>query len=289
MLRKWIPVAMVCAFAAAPAGAGVNAPHTGALEAAMQDVAPYAAVWAEGVPLPPARADVAALPAAEFVRQQTAIKRVLLARSVRAYAERKRVTDENLLACARLAEQLQAPQEFTLYLRLLASDALGNRQRYLVQSALDALLQAYLVDDLQIRYLVECSAISEQDVDALLAWLPLQPFFNMVHVEKDVAALESDFLLLHGVYSRLITAYASIQDKESADAVAEAALRELILHESTAYTRLHAPARLKARVAPHLSSMLVRPSVSLQHERLRLREHNYFGSLRLRLFDLLLG
>lgn len=289
MLRKWIPAALVCACAAAPVGAGVNAPHPGAMEAALQEVSPYAAVWAEGLPLPPTRADVAALPAAEFVRQQSAIKRVLLARGVRAYAERKRVTDENLLACARLAEQLQAPREFSLYLRLLASDELGSRQRYLVQSALDALLHAYLVDDLQIRYLVECSALAEQDVEAMVAWLPLQPFFNMVPVGQGEAALVADYHLLHGVYTRLTYAYASVQDKASADAVADTALRELVLHESTAYTRLHAPAHLKARLSPHLGNMLLQPAMSLQQERLRLREHNYFGSLRLRLFDLLLG
>ncbi|MBR5522127.1 MAG: hypothetical protein IKV82_01470 [Akkermansia sp.] len=289
MLRKWIPAALVCAFAAAPVGAGVNAPHPGAMEAALQEESPYAVLWAEGLPLPPSRIDVAAMPATEFVRQQSAIKQVLLARGVRAYAERKRVTDENLLACARLAEQLQAPREFSLYLRLLASDELGSRQRYLVQSALDALLQAYLVDELQMRYLVEYSALTGDEVDAVLAWLPLQPFFNMVPVGQGEAAMAADYHLLHGVYTRLTTAYASVQDKESADAVADTALRELILHESTAYTRLHAPAHLKARLSPHLGNRLLQPALSLQQERLRLREHNYFGSLRLRLFDLLLG
>lgn len=283
-----VMVSAVCGPAWAGA-AGAMPGYPGAWLSAFISESPYAELSDAGIALPPTRGDVEKLSAVEFLRCQSAIKRVLLTRDCRTYAERKRLSDENLLSSARLADELNAPRELALYLRLLASGALGNRQRYMVQSALEQLLRAYLVDELQIRYFVEFATLSDKDLESLWDWLPLASCFNMVSVRQPTGVVEADFLLLKDVYSRLHTLYATVQDIESANNVATAALVELSLHESTAYTRLYAPASYKARLAPQYSRALEIPASALQKERIRLRENNYFGSLRLRCLDLLLG
>lgn len=269
--------------------ASVAPVHSKAYLAAFTAQSPYAELLAAGVPLPPSRADVAKLSAADFVRQQTALKRVLLARDVRALTEHKRITDANLQASARLADQCAAPRELAMYLRMLASDALGSRQRYMVQSALDALVRAYLVDELQIRYIVELFAMPETDWNHLSEWLPLAACFNMVAIDNDESRMAADYELLHDVYARMQALYASVHDNAGADAAAAALAELFVLHESTAYTRLYAPQELRDRFASTLGRALVAPAMALQQERLRLREHDYFGSARLRLLDLLLG
>ena len=291
MLRKWIRLAWLSVLAAGSAGAGelVAPESTGAWQAALAEQSPYAELMDAGVPLPPTRADVAKLPAVEFVHRQTALKQVLLTRNVRSYAEHKRVSDANLLASARLADELGAPPQLAVYLRLLAADTLSSRQRYWVREALDCLIEAYLVDALRMRYFVEFSALSEAQLEDLLSWLPLQATFNLVPVTQDEATVVADYQLLRGVYAQLLAAYQSAQDKESADAAAETALQPFILHETTTYTRPFAPQELKDRLAPLYGRLLTAPALALQQERKRLRENDYFGSLRLRLLDLLLG
>lgn len=292
MLCSWVRTAVIGSLVMLPAGAGDCAlpEHRGAWQAAFLSESPYEELWEAGIMLPPTRADVQKLSAVEFLRRQSAIKRVLLARNVRTYAEHKRLSDENLLASAQLADELKAPRELAHYFRMLASDTLGNRRRYMVLSALEALLNAYLVDELQIRYFVELSALSEQDLATLWDWLPLASCFNMVSVQKrQKSEVEADYHLLKQVYSRLHSIYASVKDHESANAAAAQALESLVLHESTAYTRLYASPELKESLPPHLVHALILPATSLQKERIRLRENDYFGSLRLRLLDLLLG
>lgn len=291
MLRVWFRFALFCVLATGSIGAGAH----NALEssdawcAAFAAESPYAELMDAGVPLPPTRTDVARLSAGEFERRQTAIKQVLFTRNVRAYAEQKRISDANLQASARLADELGAPPQLSAYLRLLASDTLSNRRRYLVQTALDNLVASYLVDELQMRYFVEFSALSEAELETLLKWLPLQAVFNLVQVVQDESLVAADYCLLRAVYEKLLAAYQSAQDRESADAAADAALQAFILHESTAYTRLFAPQELKERFAPLYGQALSAPALALQNERKRLRENDYFGSLRLRLLDLLLG
>ncbi len=291
MLRAWVRVAFLGVLATEGMGAGVHtAPESsGAWKAAFAAESPYAELMEAGLPLPPTRDDVTKLSATVFESRQTALKRVLLARNVRAFDEQKRMTDANLLASASLAEKLGAPPQLALYLRLLASDTLSSRQRYLVQSAMDSLVASYLVDELRIRYFVEFSALSETDLEILLKWLPLQAVFNLVPVVQDESIVVADYRLLSSVYEHLLLAYQSANDKESADAAADAAMQALILHESTAYTRIFAPQELKERLAPLYGRDLTAPALALQSERKRLRENDYFGSLRLRLLDLLFG
>ncbi len=260
-----------------------------AWEEAILGHEPYAEIMAEPFPLPPSLQEVQTLPPAEFVCRQTAIKQVLLGLHVRALSERKRVSDTNLLTSARLAEKLNAPEQVSAYFRLLASDTLGNRQRYLVQSALDTLLRNYLVDELALRYFVELSAVSEKELEAVLSWLPVESCFNMAAIVNDAERVSADYAELQGIYTRLHALYAAVCDRASADASADAALEFVILHNTTAYTRLYAPLELKNRVAPQIIARLVAPSLALQNERHRLRENDYYGSLRLRLIDLLLG
>lgn len=291
MLRTWVRVALFCMLASESIGAGVVAvPEThDAWCAAFAAESPYAELLEAGVPLPPTRGDVARLTAVEFAQRQSALKQVLLTRNVRAFAELKRISDANLQASARLADELGAPPQLSAYFRMLASDTLSNRRRYLVQTALDSLVASYLVDELQIRYFVEFSALSDTELESMLKWLPLQAVFNLVPVEQDASIVAADFRLLRMVYAQLLAAYQSAHDKESADAAADAALQPLLLHESTAYTRFFAPQSLKERVAPLYGHLLAPPMKALQTERKRLRENDYFGSLRLRLLDLLLG
>ena len=291
MLRERVRAACVCVLAAGCIGAGAHAASesAGAWQAALAEEAPYAELMEAGMPLPPTREDVARLSAVEFLHRQTAIKHVLLTLNVRAFAEFKRISDANWLASARLADELGAPPRFAAYLRLLAADTLSSRRRYLVQTALEKLLSAYLVDELQMRYFVEFSALSDEGLESLLTWLPLPAVFNLVPVVQDESVVAADYRLLSSVYAQLLAAYQSVHDKASADAAADAALQPLVLHESTAYTRLFAPQELKERLAPLYGHVLAAPALALQAERKRLRENDYFGSLRLRLLDLLLG
>ncbi len=291
MLRERVRAACVCVLAAGCIGAGAHAASefAGAWQAALAEEAPYAELMEAGIPLPPTREDVARLSAVEFLHRQTAIKHVLLTLNVRAFAEFKRISDANWLASARLADELGAPPRFAAYLRLLAADTLSSRRRYLVQTALEKLLSAYLVDELQMRYFVEFSALSDEGLESLLTWLPLPAVFNLVPVVQDESVVAADYRLLSSVYAQLLAAYQSVHDKASADAAADAALQPLVLHESTAYTRLFAPQELKERLAPLYGHVLAAPALALQAERKRLRENDYFGSLRLRLLDLLLG
>lgn len=291
MLRAWVRVALFCMLATECLGAGVRTvpASTGAWEAAFAAESPYAELMEAGLPLPPTREDAARLSAVEFVQQQTALKQVLLARNVRAFEEQKRISDANLRDSARMAEELSAPAPLAVYLRLLASDTLSSRRRYLVQTALDRLVESYLVDELQIRYFVEFAALSEEDLETLLKWLPLQAVFNLVPIVKDESVVAADYQLLRSVYEQLLVVYQSAQDRESADAAADAAMQAFILHESTAYTRIFAPQELKERFAPLYGQYLIAPALALQGERKRLRENDYYGSLRLRLLDLLLG
>ncbi len=256
---------------------------------AMLGVPPYADILAVPCPLPPTLQDVQQLSPQEFVRRQNALKRVLLARGVRSLAERKRMTDANMLASADMADKLGAPPQLALYLRLLASDTIGNRQRYMVQSALDSLLRAYLVDELAIRYFIEFSSLTEKELGEVLPWLPIESCFNMTPVVRDVNRMASDYILLRDIYVRVQSQYASVHDRESADAAAELACEMLVLHDTTTYTRLFAPDEMKQQMSLQISDLLVKPVLALQQERARLREHDYFGSLRLRLLDLLLG
>lgn len=291
MLRERVRAACVCVLVAGCIGAGAHAASefAGAWQAALAEEAPYAELMEAGIPLPPTREDVARLSAVEFLHRQTAIKHVLLTLNARAFAEFKRISDANWLASARLADELGAPPRFAAYLRLLAADTLSSRRRYLVQTALEKLLSAYLVDELQMRYFVEFSALSDEVLESLLTWLPLPAVFNLVPVVQDESVVAADYRLLSSVYAQLLAAYQSVHDKASADAAADAALQPLVLHESTAYTRLFAPQELKERLAPLYGHVLAAPALALQAERKRLREHDYFGSLRLRLLDLLLG
>lgn len=291
MLRERVRAACVCVLAAGCIGAGAHAASefAGAWQAALAEEAPYDELMEAGIPLPPTREDVARLSAVEFLHRQTAIKQVLLTLNVRAFAEFKRISDANWLASARLADELGAPPRFAAYLRLLAADTLSSRRRYLVQTALEKLLSAYLVDELQMRYFVEFSALSDEVLESLLTWLPLPAVFNLVPVVQDESVVAADYRLLSSVYAQLLAAYQSVHDKASADAAADAALQPLVLHESTAYTRLFAPQELKERLAPLYGHVLAAPALALQAERKRLRENDYFGSLRLRLLDLLLG
>lgn len=270
-------------------GPSIAAGYVGSVEAVIEARPPYPLLAEMGCILPPTREDTARLSAPEFARQQTAIKQVLLYRQIRMLAERNRLSDITLRASARLAEELNAPAELAAYLRLLASDRLNSRQRYAVQSGLDAFLSAYLIDELPIRYFAELSRLSVADWADVVDWLPWEACFNMVPVEKDENIIASDYLLLRQVYSHLLCVYAGVQDKAGADAAADALLPSLILHESTAYTRLYAPQDLKNRLAPRLGLPLVAPAQALQKERMRLRAHSFYGSLRLRLLDLLLG
>ncbi len=252
---------------------------------------PQASVLREtGVVLPTA-AEVRRLPVLERVRRQRALKLVLLERALRARAERHRVSEANLAACAGLAAREGAPRETVAWLQELAEGDVSPRRRYVLNGALASLAELYAVDELSIRYFVEACGLEVGELRKLLPWLPLESLFQLTPTEVLPPAYRmSDGRLSREMLTELEKGLRGVHDRESADAAAAALRPLLLLQETVMRSRL---GEQEGQGTAPAGQDLGRPwersmRQSLNGERQRLREARFFGSSRLQVLDYLL-
>ncbi len=257
---------------------------------ALWGVEPYAEIQAAGLPLPPSPAEVAALPAAERLRHQAALKQVLLRRMARALGEHSRVTRENHAEAAALAKKLGAPGVFEALLRSQTA-GLPLRDRYLAEQAESCLLAAYGVDARELRFFVEGCGLSAQQLKELASWLPLPTLFNLLPPQQvglvSTAQRHQDYLAEVWVRRDLAAIAKEIHDRKSADTAADAMLPALLRHVSALPGLLSGP--------PPPASVLTLYGLHARAayeqwvlERTRLVEQKFFGSPRLQALDYLL-
>lgn len=242
-----------------------------------------AEVQGEGLqtPKPPA----VELTAEQRVAYGVAIKKVLLEQMVRARDERHRITTENYAACARLAQELGAPEPFVRAMQAEASGELTARERYELNSELRELYQLYRVDTLALRYFVEGAHVTAEELRLAAQWLPFNALFNLSRqseqTEQKVAADASLRLLL---LTELGEIYARIDNREQAFDALPRLLPLLVRYESVAATTDAAAENDRQHYTRQMQ--LLYPS--FQAERTRLREHGYFNCRPLQIIDLLL-
>ncbi len=254
---------------------------------ALWGVEPYSGLWREGLPLPPSAAELAALPGRLFGRQQLAMKRVLLARGLRARAERNRITRENWQACADLAHELGAPDAFVRLLALRAADSLPRRQSYLVEAALARCIELYRVDELELRYFIESRALPPDMAEA--EWFPLPLLFNTEPpAGVSAEAVGAHDLALLSALGGLARLYASVQDAASADAAAAAMPPLLARFRSASRALGYAPDALRLHARARYAALAGRVEGAWLAQRRRVAEAGFFGSARLRALDFFL-
>lgn len=263
---------------------------------AWKGLEPQASVLRETGTVLPSAAEVRRLPVLERVRRQRALKLALLERALRARAERHRVSEANLAACAELAAREGAPGEAAEWLQELASGDVSPRRRYVLNGALASLAELYAVDELSIRYFVEACGLEPGEIRKLLPWLPLESLFQLTSTEALPPAYRvSDGRLSREMLTETERVLRGVHDREGADAAAEALRPLLLLQETVMRSRLaeqREPGR--GQEAALVGQGLYRPwersmRQSLSGERQRLREARFFGSSRLQALDYLLS
>ncbi len=271
-------------------GAEPQAAMPPALLEAIAGNEPYASLVEYGLPLISATEEVEALPAELRQSQATAIKKVLMAQMVRARNERHRVTAENYEACAQMAHEQGTPLVFAIYQQLLAEGELSAREAYTVRSALGRLYEDYRVDALALRYFVEGSRLAADDLRDSLDWLPVEDLFNLIpRSALTPENAERDFEKLQTLLPEITAVYRSIDSPAAAESALPQLLQLLPQFESTVGSR-------KFLEPEHLAPLLQKygPKISplfteLNAQRERLKEANYYDSVRLRVLDYLMN
>lgn len=261
-----------------------------ALLEAMAGNEPYASLVEYGLPLLNSTEEVEALPAELRQSRATAIKKVLLEQMVRARGERHRISAENYSACAQMAIEQGAPTVFALYQQLLAEGELSARESYTVRTALSRLYEDYRVDALALRCYVETSHLTSDDLRSSLEWLPVAELFNLVPGKVlTPEKAEQDFAGLQHLVPEITAVYRSVDSPAAAEAALPQLLQLLPQLESTAGSRrLTEPEVLTAllqKYGPTLTPLFR----ELNAERERLREANYYDSIKLRIIDYLMN
>ncbi len=242
----------------------------------------------QGIPQPPTGQEVSALPPEIFAEHSKAIKLVMLEQMVRAKENNRRVTPDDLLACAELAKKLQAPSCLAQLLQHEASDQLSARDRHTLRVVLTAFLQAYRVDETALRYYVEGSHLPPDALRDSFTWLPLAHLFNRLPLQKpSFQQMENDFIELGRIAGERCQIFSNINSTEQADEAALALAPLLARHAATLATRMLADKedqkRLQARYGLMTKTILQR----LQQQLERVRHENYYDSVRLRTIDYL--
>ena len=251
---------------------------------------PYASLVEYGLPLICATEEVEALPTELRRAQAAAIKKVLMVQMVRARAERHRITSENYEACAQMAHEQGAPLVFAIYQRLLAEGELSARESYIVRSALARLYEDYRVDALALRYFVEGSHLAADDLKASLDWLPVEDLFNLIpRSSLTPQNAERDFEKLQIILPEIVALYRAIDSPAAVETAQPKLLPLLSQLESTAGTRkFMQPADLEPLLQKY--GRTISPLFTeLNAEKLRLKEVNYYDSVRLRVLDYLMN
>lgn len=255
---------------------------------------PYCHIAEQGAPLPPTPLQVRALPPLLFAQQQAAVKETLLLRwcLIRAAHHRSDARIEE--QCAGLARAAEAPEPLADIFQRFADGTLTSVEAHAWNAATEQLMEAYRVDALAVRLLAEQLDIpAEQVADAvadLSGYLPWADAFNALPLQPPSAAeMLADCRCMERDYAELACLYAGVQDKESAEHAAEAGLPALRRLLTTART-LFALQQAATQLTPEQSDALKRANAAyaeLNAERSRLRQHAYFGSLRLHALDVL--
>lgn len=268
----------------------VGAECVGAAAAALMGIQPYAEAAEQGWRLPPTEQDVQALSPLEYKAQRTALKRLLLLRCAKAYRAAGRETDADLRACSRYARKTGAPQPAAFLLELMADESTGVRQRYTAARCLSVPEQLFRVDALMVRYFTECAGVDEKVFAVAADWLPWDACFNMVP-KRGTSPLSAaaDCRYLASWYAEVAAKYAEVNDTATADAAADALVGELPAYDTTAYTRLYADVHELAALQQQLDIPLNAVASEVAEQRKRLRDNGFFGSVKLRMFDFLLG
>ena len=250
---------------------------------------PYASLVEYGLPLICATEEVEALPAELRQSQATAIKKVLVEQMVRARNERHRVTAENYEACAQMAKEQGTPLVFAIYQHLLAEGELSAREAYTVRSALGRLYEDYRVDALALRYFVEGSHLTADDLRVSLEWLPLEGLFNLIpRSTLTPEKAELDFEKLQTLLPEITALYRGIDSPAAAESALPQLLELLPQLESTAGTRKFLEPELLEPLLQKYGPKISPLFAELLAQRERLREANYYDSVRLRVLDYLM-
>lgn len=257
-----------------------------ALLEAIAGQEPYASLVEYGLPLLNSSEEVAALPVEQQRSRATAIKRVLLVQMTRARAERHRISSENFLASARMALENGAPHVFAVYQQLEGEGRLRARERYVVREALKRLYEDFRVDALALRYFAELSRLSEEEVQSVIEWLPMEALFNLVPAsEMTQERLVADILSLEPLVNELVALYAGINSSEQAAAALEHLLPLVVRYvQLTVGQHEWNQVQLPEGCWPRINEALLQ----LRQQRSRLRELNYYDSRRLYIADFFL-
>lgn len=170
------------------------------------------------LPLPTAE-EIAALPAEERERQQSAIKRVLLLRQAQARADNNRITAENEADSAGRAREWECPPVLADILQELAGDEADAPRRYLLQTALEQLQYRYGIDPQAALLLVRCTGMTPETAETLADTLPLTHVLNTAKDTKpNSAELAAALHVQAKVLANAADLLATVQDTESAAA-----------------------------------------------------------------------
>lgn len=289
-LRPLIPsvLALLCVLPAYGAEPQLAMPP--ALLEAMAGNEPYASLVEYGLPLLTTAEEVAEQPEELRRSRAVAIKRVLMEQMIQARADRHRITAENYAHSAQRALELGAPTVFALYQKLLAEDELSARESYVVRSALNMLYENYGINYLALRFFVEGAELSTEEALDIAGWIPLEGLFNIIReADLTLPLLEKQLHELAAVNAELVRIFSGIQSAEQAETALPELLPLLVRFESTAGLRKFATPQ-QFQVLSFRHGALIRSiGSSLPAERIRLREADYYGNVRLKVLNMLLN
>ena len=240
----------------------------------------------------PTREDVLALPIEQQLAAREAVKKVMLHRVLRQKDDAARLTTDNAKECLALAGQLPTmPEPLIRMLEREASGQLSGRELHEYRDAFAKLVAAYGVDMMLMRLYSENQAYTTAEMRRVFEWLPLQHVFNLVPTQKpDSAAIQAQFMTLQKIFTRMTEVYAGVNNREQADAAAEALIPLLEDFDATSPVRLMLA---KEGQSPRLMrpfEYYVQPvAAAYVAQRRRLIETEYYGSRRLSTLDFLLN
>lgn len=251
---------------------------------------PYAAVAELGLPLPPTPEQVRALPPLEFAQKQRALKETLLLRWAMICTAGHRLSQEIEATAAGYAREAEAPELLAEIYQLTADGNLSRIQSHACLSLSEMLMQAYQTDELAVRLLAEETDMTPEQAKELARVLPLEDAFNLLPLRPPTdAEMLADIRSLRRHYGELAALYAEVQDKESAERVAAAAL-PIVRCLLTAGRTLYQLKQPQTQLTPAQSAALKGANEAyalLSKQRTRLQQNNYGDCMLLRALDIL--
>lgn len=251
---------------------------------------PYAAIAEIELPLPPTPEQVNALPPLEFAQKQSALKETLLLRWAMICSAGHRSSQKIEATVAGHAREAEAPELLAELYQLSADGNLSRAQVHASLSLMDLLLHAYRTDELAIRLLAEETDMTPEQATELARELPLEDAFNLLPLRPPTdAEMLADIRSMRRHYGDLAALYAEVQDKESAERVATAALPIVRCLLTTART-LYQLKQPQTQLTPAQSAALKGANEAyalLSQQRTRLQQNNYGDCMLLRALDIL--